>query len=168
METILSFWQAFGKIGQSIIAVAAAILIYAIFRGVLLHRLEKAAGATSNDLDDRLVHFVKQFLWIIALFATVAVVLKINQIKISPLLAGAGIVGISLGFAAKETIADILSGIFLIADRPVRVGDRVKIEHIGRHWGGGAMWSTSGCAAPAFATPTVSTSIIPIRSSPIR
>lgn len=136
MEAILGFWQAFGKIGQSITAVLAAILIYAIFRVIILHRLEKAAGATSNDLDDRLVHFVKQFLWLIALFATVAVVLKINHIKISPLLAGAGIIGISLGFAAKETIADILSGIFLIADRPVRVGDRVKIEQIGRHWGG--------------------------------
>jgi small-conductance mechanosensitive channel len=37
--------------------------------------------------------------------------------------------------AAKETIADILSGIFLITDRPIRVGDRVKIEQIGRHWG---------------------------------
>lgn len=136
MEAILSFWQAFGKIGQSVVAVIAAILVYVVFRVIILHRLEKAAGATSNDLDDRLVHFVKQFLWLIALFATVAVVLRINHIKISPLLAGAGIIGISLGFAAKETIADILSGIFLIADRPIRVGDRVKIENIGRHWGG--------------------------------
>lgn len=90
---------------------------------------------TSNDLDDRMVQFVKQFLWIIALLSTFAIVLKINSIKISPLLAGAGIFGVSIGFAAKETIADILSGIFLITDRPLRVNDRVKIEHIGRHWG---------------------------------
>lgn len=136
MEIILNYWQAFGKIGQSVIAVVAAIIIYMVIRFILLHRLEKAASATSNDLDDRLVHFVKQFLWIIAFFATVAVVLRINNVKISPLLAGAGIVGVSLGFAAKETIADVLSGIFLIADRPIRVGDRVKIEQIGRHWGG--------------------------------
>ena len=135
MESILGYWQALGKIGQSIAAVAGVVLAYLIFRFLLLHRLEKAAAATSNDLDDRLVHFVKQFLWLIALFAIVAVVLKINHIKISPLLAGAGIVGISLGFAAKETIADVLSGVFLIADRPIRVGDRVKIEQIGRHWG---------------------------------
>ena len=37
--------------------------------------------------------------------------------------------------AAKETLADILAGVFLIADRPIRVGDRVKIDSIGRHWG---------------------------------
>jgi small-conductance mechanosensitive channel len=135
MEMILNYWQAFGRIGQSVAAVVAVIVLYMIMRFILLHRLEKLAKATSNDLDDRLVHFVKQFLWLIALFAAVAVILKINHIKISPLLAGAGIVGISLGFAAKETIADVLSGIFLIADRPIRVGDRVKIEQIGRHWG---------------------------------
>jgi small-conductance mechanosensitive channel len=135
MDVILNYWQAFGRLGQSVTAVIAVVLLYMLVRFVLLHRLEKLAKATSNDLDDRLVHFVKQFLWLMALFAAIAVVLQINHIKISPLLAGAGIVGISLGFAAKETIADVLSGVFLIADRPIRVGDRVKIEQIGRHWG---------------------------------
>ena len=80
MDLILNYWQTFGRIGQSVVAVVAAILLYMIIRFILLHRLEKLAGATSNDLDDRLVHFVKQFLWIMALFATAAVVLKINHI----------------------------------------------------------------------------------------
>lgn len=105
------------------------------YDAIILSRLEKAVAATSNDLDDRMVQFVKQFLWIAAILSCLAIVLKINSIKISPLLAGAGIFGVSIGFAAKETIADILSGIFLIADRPLRINDRVKIEHIGRHWG---------------------------------
>ena len=38
--------------------------------------------------------------------------------------------------AAKETLADILAGIFLIADRPIRIGDRIMIDKIGKHWGG--------------------------------
>ena len=63
-------------------------------------------------------------------------VLRINDIAISPILAGAGIFGVAVGFAAKETIADILSGIFLIVDRPIRIGDRVTIDRIGKHWGG--------------------------------
>ena len=135
MEILISYWHTLGKVSQSALAVLTALLIYWFLRAVILSRIERAVAATSNDLDDRMVQFIKQFLWIIALFSTVAVVLKINSIKISPLLAGAGIFGVSIGFAAKETIADILSGIFLITDRPIRVGDRVKIEHIGRHWG---------------------------------
>ena len=135
MEILIDYWHTFGKVSQSALAVLSALFIYWFLRAVILSRIERAVAATSNDLDDRMVQFIKQFLWIIALFSTAAVVLKINSIKISPLLAGAGIFGVSIGFAAKETIADILSGIFLITDRPIRVGDRVKIEHIGRHWG---------------------------------
>ena len=133
---IIQLWKSLGAIEQSVIAIIMMLIAYWFIRYIILRRFEKLANKTDNDLDDRLVHFLKQFLWVIALFVTIALVLKINNIAISPLLAGAGIFGVALGFAAKETIADILSGIFLITDRPVRVGDRVKIDSIGRHWGG--------------------------------
>lgn len=136
MENILNYWNTFGRISQSAVAVVAALLLYWFFRKIVLSRMEKAVAETSNDLDDRLVQFIKHFLWIVAFIATLALVLRINSIEISPLLAGAGIFGVSLGFAAKETLTDILSGIFLIADQPMRVGDRIKVERIGRHWGG--------------------------------
>ncbi len=136
MEIAINYWYTLGKVSQSTIAVLTALILYWFFQKIILSRVEKAVAATSNDLDDRMVQFLKQFLWLAASIATLALVLKINSVKISPLLAGAGIFGVSLGFAAKETIADILSGIFLIADRPFRVGDRVKVERIGRHWGG--------------------------------
>jgi small-conductance mechanosensitive channel len=136
MERIIELWNAAGRLEQTTIAVVAALAIYVFVRLVILHKMERLAANTSNDLDDRLVHFIKQFLWLITLFLTVLVVLKINDVEITPLLAGAGIAGIAVGLAAKELLADILSGVFLITDRPLRVGDRVKIENIGRHWGG--------------------------------
>ena len=42
-------------------------------------------------------------------------------------LASAGIVGIAVGFAAKDTLANLISGIFIIADAPYKVGDVVKL-----------------------------------------
>ena len=136
MSKIIGMWNAAGPFEQTAIAVVAALAVYVFIRSVLLRKMERLAANTSNDLDDRLVHFIKQFLWLIGLFVTVLVVLRINHIEITPLLAGAGIAGIAVGLAAKELLADILSGVFLITDRPLRVGDRVKIENIGRHWGG--------------------------------
>ncbi|MFT5572377.1 MAG: MscS family membrane protein [Cryomorphaceae bacterium] len=55
------------------------------------------------------------------------------------LLASAGIVGIALGFAAKDTLANLFSGVFILADRPYKLGDYVnldsgergKVTHIG-------------------------------------
>ena len=54
-------------------------------------------------------------------------------------LASAGIVGIAVGFAAKDTIANLLSGVFILADSPYKIGDyividsgeRGKVTHIG-------------------------------------
>ncbi len=136
METVSDLWNQLHNLYKSVAIASCALAIYTIFRWVIIKKMARLAAATSNDLDDRLVYFAKQFIGIIALFCTVTLLLKTNGIKISPILAGAGIVGVSLGFAAKETIADVLAGIFLIADQPIRIGDRVKIEKIGSHWGG--------------------------------
>ncbi len=43
-------------------------------------------------------------------------------------LASAGVVGIALGFAAKDTLANLFSGVFIIADGPYHVGDYVVLD----------------------------------------
>ena len=126
-------WETIWK---SAAIAGAMLLLYLLWRSIFLPRLKALARATSNDLDDRLVLLAQQFVGLILFFAFVALVAKVNGLKISPLLAGAGILGVSLGFAAKNTLADILAGIFLIADQPIRKGDRVKIDRVGNHWGG--------------------------------
>lgn len=133
---LATVWSELPTLGQSVLAVVATMLAFYLIRFVVLHRLEVLAAKTDNDFDDRLIHFLKQFLWLVALFAGLVWVLKINGIQVGPVLAGAGIFGIAIGLAAKETLADILAGIFLIADRPIRIGDRIIIDRIGKHWGG--------------------------------
>jgi small-conductance mechanosensitive channel len=44
------------------------------------------------------------------------------------LLASAGIVGIAVGFAAKDTLANLFSGVFILADRPYKLGDFVNLD----------------------------------------
>lgn len=125
----LTAWQKTG------VAVGIAIVLHLLISRVVLRGLKRVASSTENDVDDRLVHFLQRFYLFLLLFALFLSVLKIHGIAITPFLASAGIAGIAIGMAAKETLADILAGIFLIADRPVRVGDRVKIDSIGKHWG---------------------------------
>lgn len=67
------------------------------------------------------------------------VLLEIWGINPVGLLASAGIVGIAVGFAAKDTLANLFSGVFILADRPYKLGDYVnldsgergKVTHIG-------------------------------------
>lgn len=59
--------------------------------------------------------------------------------NVSTVLASAGVMGIALGFAAKDTLSNLFAGIFILADAPYRLGDfivldsgeRGKVVHIG-------------------------------------
>ena len=43
-------------------------------------------------------------------------------------LASAGIVGIAVGFAAKDTLANLFSGFFIVADAPYKIGDYINLD----------------------------------------
>ena len=136
VSPLVQWWRNVDSWEQTAIAVAAAFLLHIFVRVVLLRALNRIASSTENDLDDRLVYFVRRFYLLVLVSILFMALLKIHGIKITPFLASAGIAGIAIGLAAKETLSDILSGIFLITDQPARIGDRVKIESPGRHWGG--------------------------------
>jgi len=50
------------------------------------------------------------------------------QLDVTGWLASAGIVGIAVGFAAKDTLANLFSGIFIVADAPYKVGDHIVLD----------------------------------------
>lgn len=49
-------------------------------------------------------------------------------IEITPLLAGAGIIGLAVGFGAQKLVADVVSGIFFLVDDAFRAGEYVEID----------------------------------------
>jgi small conductance mechanosensitive channel len=59
------------------------------------------------------------FVWSV----TGTMILKELGFSIGPLLAGAGIAGLAIGFGAQNLVRDILSGLFIIVENQVRVGD---------------------------------------------
>jgi small-conductance mechanosensitive channel len=50
------------------------------------------------------------------------------DIDVTAWLASAGIIGIAVGFAAKDTLANFFAGIFIIADAPYKVGDWIVLD----------------------------------------
>lgn len=59
---------------------------------------------------------------------TLLIALGSLGIDITPLLAGAGIVGIAIGFGAQTLVRDVVSGIFFLVDDAFRVGEYLEIE----------------------------------------
>jgi len=50
------------------------------------------------------------------------------KVDLTAWLASAGIIGIAVGFAAKDTLANLFAGVFIIADAPYKVGDWIVID----------------------------------------
>ncbi|MFB6191978.1 MAG: mechanosensitive ion channel family protein [Haloarculaceae archaeon] len=88
-----------------------------------------SAAATDDDRFDRQVVPIFQNVWTaVILGATAFLVLSFWKIDVTPLLASAGILGIIIGLAARDTVANFFGSIALYFDGTYKVGDFVVIE----------------------------------------
>lgn len=61
--------------------------------------------------------------------AFLAVLPQLN-IDLSGLLVAGGIAGLVIGFASQSVVANLVSGLFLMVERPIRIGDQISIEGV--------------------------------------
>ena len=64
-------------------------------------------------------------------FVAALMLLRELSIDVMPILTGAGIVGLAIGFGAQNLVRDVISGFFLILEDQVRVGDVARINGVG-------------------------------------
>jgi len=116
----------------SIIILVAQIASYAAKKVIrtLTNRLKdsKITHKTANPgrvmtVASLLKNLANVSIWGIA----VATILPIWNINIGPLLAGAGVIGLAIGFGAQALVRDIISGLFMLVEDYINVGDQVEI-----------------------------------------
>jgi len=90
--------------------------------------LEHITAKTKSTMDDALLPLLDKTAKVIIILIGLIWALGIWHIDITPILASLGIVGLALGFAVKDSLANIFGGISLILDQVIKVGDRVKLE----------------------------------------
>jgi len=59
---------------------------------------------------------------------SIYVIFSLWQIDMTAWLASAGIIGIAVGFAAKDTLANLFSGVLILADAPYKIGDYIVLD----------------------------------------
>jgi small conductance mechanosensitive channel len=78
-----------------------------------------------------LLPLMRKALLMVLSIIVVLIVLSEIGVHIGPLLAGAGIVGLAVGFGAQKLVQDIITGVFILLEDAVAVGDVVKVAGIG-------------------------------------
>lgn len=78
-----------------------------------------------------LMRLIRQGALIVLWLAVGLVILSEVGVNIGPILAGAGIVGLAVGFGSQALVRDVISGFFLILENQVRVGDVAVVNGTG-------------------------------------
>ena len=106
------------------------------FVGHVMTTFEKKVMSRSDTaLDETALPMVNRFIRFLVIAVGVLLALPQLGISIAPLLGGAGVMGLALSFAAKDTLSNLIAGVLLIMDRPFKVGDRIELWNAPRETG---------------------------------
>ena len=76
---------------------------------------------------------LRNMLFVVLLAMAVLMALSSLGVEIGPLIAGAGVVGVAVGFGAQTLVKDIISGMFFLLDDAFRVGEIHRERQHQRH-----------------------------------
>jgi small-conductance mechanosensitive channel len=113
--------SVFGRPSLSVI-----VLVWAYAANTVVNRLVAAVNAEGGRFD-----FAPVFsnVWTLAVLGgSVGTLLWLWGIEITPLLGAAGVAGIAVGFAAKDTVANFFGGIALYFDDTYKIGDYIVLD----------------------------------------
>ncbi len=129
-----TFWQAHGDEISAAITIVVAVLVAIIVDRLLIGRAVHAAtrletGELSREARTRL-RLIRRLLFLAIILIGIALALsQFTSIKrfATGILASTAVLGIIIGFAGRQVIANLVSGILLAITQPIRIGDLVSI-----------------------------------------
>jgi small-conductance mechanosensitive channel len=89
---------------------------------------EKEEGGAGGSRMGTLLLLLRKFVLTVMFLLVSLIILSSLGIDIGPLIAGAGVLGLAIGFGAQTLVKDIISGIFFLLDDAFRLGDFVEVS----------------------------------------
>jgi moderate conductance mechanosensitive channel len=125
--------------GIRIVCLLLFAYLFTLFAGRLVQALRKytvrmmlkSGGASEYELEkraDTIASVVRKAAYILIWAIAGIMILRELNFDIAPLLAGAGVIGVALGFGAQNIIKDVLGGLFMLIENQIRVNDVAVIN----------------------------------------
>jgi small-conductance mechanosensitive channel len=129
------FWDEYGaELSAAITLVGAIVVAFVVDRLVLArakHVAERFTETGASRVTKTRVQVVRRLVFVIILAIGIALALSqfasIRRLAIGTLASGA-LLGLVVGLAARQTIANLVAGILVAITQPIRIGDRVTFE----------------------------------------
>lgn len=117
-----------------IIALTVSSFLVRKIKGILNKSMINRADAPNLEAEKRLntlMGIVRTILSVVIWSIFIMIFLKKINIDIGPILAGAGIIGLAVGFGAQELVRDFITGFFILLENQIRTGDVAIINGTG-------------------------------------
>jgi small-conductance mechanosensitive channel len=130
---------------QSLIILALALTFWRFASAFIERKIEEATPEPSENAENddnefggavpegrsyTLLPMLRKVLASTLIIMVILIVLSTLGVNIAPLLAGAGVLGLAVGFGAQKLVSDILSGFFFLLDDAFRVGEYIQTGSI--------------------------------------
>ena len=129
VEIAKEYLPFLNNIIDSITIILITYTIYSIMSVFLEHYITKINKETKTNFHSELIPFAANFSKILFICIAFIFVLAIWNVDITPILAGFGIAGITIGLALQSTLSNIFGGMSLILDKNFNIGDEIKLDN---------------------------------------
>ena len=129
-------WSATHGVNLVIIVVGAFIIVRAANLAIDHLQFKLSRNKATSDLEwqrraTTLGRILTSLVTATVAFVAILMLLRELSIDVMPILTGAGIAGLAIGFGAQNLVRDVISGFFLILEDQVRIGDLARINGTG-------------------------------------
>ena len=127
LQQLMNFFtlERLQRIILVVVIAAVGFILLKILSSLVERMTRKVLSQQYNMLVRKAIQYVGA---VILLF----IVLSLLGVNINALLGAAGIVGIAVGFASQTSMSNLISGLFLISEKPFEIGDVIKVgDHSG-------------------------------------
>ncbi|PYR26017.1 MAG: mechanosensitive ion channel protein MscS [Acidobacteria bacterium] len=128
-------WAGTHGINLVVIGTGAFIVVRAANLAIEHLQFKLARSHASTDLEwqrraTTLAGILTSLVTVAVGFVAVLMLLREMSIDVVPIMTGAGIAGLAIGFGAQNLVRDVISGFFLILEDQVRIGDNARINGV--------------------------------------
>lgn len=122
---------ALGSLTSVAVILAGAMVLWIGIASWIEHRLNPETGSGEPTARQRtLLALFRNALAITLIIMTAMIVLSEVGIDIGPLIAGAGVLGLAIGFGAQKLVQDIITGVFIQLENAINTGDVVSVAGV--------------------------------------
>ncbi len=132
---------AAGALFNVVITILLGFLCWEVIAATIDRRIEAEAGPVAGEIGGEggghggsrlrtLLPLARKAIFVTLVVMVVMIILSSLGVHIGPLLAGAGVVGIAIGFGAQTLVRDIVSGVFYLLDDAFRVGEYIDLGEV--------------------------------------